>query len=356
MDHPNDGQSHERGVVGGSTITVTAEDQKAVLRGYRSQSRGMLWIILMVVLLTAGAALLSSIDDSWGDPEWFAIVALAIIVVLVSIVFVSSMGWVRRQLPIGSEIGLRVADEGLYMSSPSGDDLILWHRLSNLKRVGGGVFFNCEPSKIQLAVPGRLVSEEDFASFGQQIEVAARTAQEEHVVSPTPTASTADSANTFVITATASDQKNMARLMRRRFSRLLLISTACALVGIAGVVMIVWGVLPGPLLAVFLTVAGIGCLLVATVVRGIGKNTKSAFPLGAEQRLVLREEGLEVTGQLGTMTLPWDRLSDLKRENGAVFVTNTATKVVFVFSGRLVTDEAFAAINERIRHVTDRDG
>lgn len=328
------------------TITIGRDDQRAVVWGRLRQTRGPLILIglaLALVLLLVATALTIARPtvDGWSFLIGVAVAVVAVVALLVG----NQVVLTRRQLPLGAQFTLQVTDETLDLDGPGGSDRIRWRQLSNLRRVGGGVYLTITPSNAQLGLPGRLVSEAAFARAAEQIGRNDETdAVDQALAASAPTSGTLSSSITF----TVEDQRVVRAALLRGSRTMLAIVGGFALIAIACTAIGAAGRQPSRLLDIAAISGAIALLLLIVLVITVHRTVVRSLDVGTTQGLALTPEGLELTGPGGETRFAWNQLADLRRRRGVVTVKAVSSKTTLAFVGRLVDDAMYASIAQRM--------
>lgn len=326
------------------TITIDRDDRRAVLRGYLTQSRTAFVLLgVLVALSIAAAALTIGESPSTG---WTIAAAGGIgAVVMAAVLIWSQTLLTRKQLPLGSEFSLSVAEGTFDLDGPWGSDRIRWRQLSNLRRVGGGVYFTVAASNARLGVPGRLISDEDLARAVELIGQPDVVGEQADV---SLTAVTPDALTSSIVFTSADQRVVRAALLRASWKPLAVLG-ALALVGLIGLAVTAPDVLRRDLTGLFGVVAAVAVISVIVLVVTVSRAVKRSLAIGTVQTLTLAPDALELTGPGGATRLLWNQLSDLKRTGDVVIVKSTPTKTRLLFVGRSIDGEQYSAIEQRIR-------
>ncbi|PRB07126.1 hypothetical protein CQ047_14265 [Microbacterium sp. MYb72] len=337
------------------TITIDRRDQRAVLGGHVRQSRRVFVLLGVVVVLFAVAAGLSALDGSPSSAWGIAGGSVCLVVVLVTLLIGNQALMVRRQLPLGAEFSLTVSDDTLDIDGPGGADRIRWRQLSNLTRVGGGVYVTIAPSNARLGLPGRLIGDDALAQAVESIRLAdgvggradasARASAPASAVADAVPSAPALSAS---IVFTAGDQRVARAALLRRSGPLLAVFGVLGAVGIAGLAAGATGILPRDTMGFLAVVTALAVVCLIVLVVAVSRAVSRTLALGTAQTLTLAPDALELTGPGGETRLLWNQLSGLRRAGGAVTVKTAPSRTTLLFVGRLIDDEMYAAIEQRI--------
>ena len=389
------------------TITIDRRDQRAVLGGHVRQSRRVFVLLGVVVVLFAVAAGLSALDGSPSAAWGIAGASVCLVVVLVALLIGNQAVMVRRQLPLGAEFSVTVSDDTLDIDGPGGADRIRWRQLSDLTRVGGGVYVTIAPSNARLGLPGRLIGDDALAQAVESIRLAdgvggraddiasadagaiasasadasasasadaSASASADASASASADASASASAHASAsasarasapasavadavssapalsasIVFAAGDQRVARAALLRRSGSLLAVFGVLGAVGIAGLAAGATGILPRDTMGFSAVVAALAVVCLIVLVVAVSRAVTRTLALGTAQTLTLAPEALELTGPGGETRLLWSRLSGLRRAGGAVTVKTAPSRTALLFVGRLIDDEMYAAIEQRI--------
>lgn len=375
------------------TITIDRRDQRAVLGGHVRQSRRVFVLLGVVVVLFAVAAGLSALDGSPSSAWGIAGGSVCLVVVLVTLLIGNQALMVRRQLPLGAEFSLTVSDDTLDIDGPGGADRIRWRQLSNLTRVGGGVYVTIAPSNARLGLPGRLIGDDALAQAVESIRLAdgvggraddiasasadasasasvdasasarAHASADASASAPAradasarasaPASAVADAvpsapALSASIVFEAGDQRVARAALLRRSGPLLAVFGVLGAVGIAGLAAGATGILPRDTMGFSAVVTALAVVCLIVLVVAVSRAVSRTLALGTAQTLTLAPDALELTGPGGETRLLWNQLSGLRRAGGAVTVRTAPSRTTLLFVGRLIDDEMYAAIEQRI--------
>ncbi|WP_223585660.1 hypothetical protein [Microbacterium sp. OVT16B] len=355
------------------TITIDRRDQRAVLGGHVRQSRRVFVLLGVVVVLFAVAAGLSALDGSPSSAWGIAGGSVCLVVVLVTLLIGNQALMVRRQLPLGAEFSLTVSDDTLDIDGPGGADRIRWRQLSNLTRVGGGVYVTIAPSNARLGLPGRLIGDDALAQAVESIRLAdgvggraddiasasadasasasadasasvdasasarahasadasasARAHASADASAPAPADASARAsapasavadavpsapALSASIVFTAGDQRVARAALLRRSGPLLAVFGVLGAVGIAGLAAGAAGILSRDTMGFSAVVAALAAVCLIVLVVAVSRAVTRTLALGTAQTLTLAPDALELTGPGGETRLLWNQLSGLR--------------------------------------------
>ncbi|MFF5624480.1 hypothetical protein ACFY5A_03880 [Microbacterium sp. NPDC012755] len=353
------------------TITIDRRDQRAVLGGHLRQSRRVFVLLGVVVVLFAVAAGLSALDGSPSSVWGIAVGSVCLVVALVALLVGNQALMVRRQLPLGAEFSLTVSDDTLDIDGPGGADRIRWRQLSNLTRIGGGVYVTIAPSNARLGLPGRLIDDEALAEAVESIRLAdgvggraddiasadapasASARADAPARADVPASAVADAvpsapALSASIVFAAGDQRVARAALLRRSGPLLAVFGVLGAVGIAGLAAGATGILPRDTMGFSAVIAALAVVCLIVLVVAVSRGVTRTLALGTAQTLTLAPDALELTGPGGETRLLWNQLSGLRRAGRAVTVKTAPSRTTLLFVGRLIDDEMYAAIEQRI--------
>lgn len=333
------------------TITIGRDDQRAVLRGRLRQQRVLAALLALVVALVVIAGALSTVGRPSGGGVPLVVSGCAGAVVVLALLVWSQVALTRTQLPLGSEFSLRVTDDTLDLDGPGGVDRIRWRQLSNLRRVGGGIYLTISPSNAQLGLPGRLLSDDAFARAAELIDASAGTSAGADAVDPALPASVASppsSALASSITFTVEDQRIVRTALILGSRMILAIAGGLGLIAVACMIGAAAGLGSSRMLQVSAMAAGLALLLLAVLVVTVHRTVRRSLAIDTAQALTVTDEALELMGPGGETRFGWNQLSDLRRRRGVVTVRSVSSKTTLAFVGRLIDDEMYAAIAQRI--------
>jgi len=326
------------------TITIGRDDQRAVLWGRLRQTRGPLILIGIALVLLLVATALTFARPTVEGRSFLIGVAVAVVAVVALLVW-SQVVLTRRQLPLGSRFTLQVTGETLDLDGPGGSDRIRWRQLSNLRRVGGGVYVTIAPSNAQLGLPARLLSEDALAHAAELIRRNAVTDAVDHT---SPASDAAPRALASAITFTVEDQRVVRAALLRGSRTMLAIVGGLALIAIACTAIGAAGRQPSRLLDVAAISGALALLLLIVLIVTVHRTVVRSLQVGTTQGLVLTPEGLELSGPGGETRFAWNQLADLRRRRGVVTVRSVSSKTTLAFVGRLVDDAMYASIAQRM--------
>lgn len=327
------------------TITIGRDDQRAVLWGRLRQQRAFFTLLAVVVALLVIAGALSAVGRPSGGGVALVVSGCAGAVVVLTLFVWSQVTLTRRQLPLGSQFSLQVSDETLDLDGPAGSDRIRWRQVSNLRRVGGGIYLTIAPSNAQLGLPGRLLGESALAHAADLIDASAGTDAVDHGF---PASAPAAGALTSSITFTVEDQRIVRTALLRGSRTILSVIGGLALIAVACIAVAAAGQTPFRMFQVAAIAAALAILLLIVLVVTVHRAVVRSLAIGTTQALALTAEGLELTGPGGETRFGWNQLSDFRRRRGVVTVRSVSSKTTLAFVGRLIDDDMYAEIAQRI--------
>ncbi|MBW8761425.1 MAG: hypothetical protein JF592_02435 [Microbacterium sp.] len=327
------------------TITIDRDDQRVVLRGHLAQSRTVFILLGALAALSVVAAGVSALGpsppDGWG---------LAVAGVVGALVGAAVLIWIqavvtRKQLPLGSEMSLAITEGTFDIDGAGGADRIRWGQLSNLKRVGGGLYVTVAPSNARLGIPGRLI---DDAAFARAIELVGRPAVAEDRADILGEASVTGVLSSSIVFSAVDQRVARAALLRASWKTFVVFGVL-ALIGVIGLMLGAAGILPGNVIGYSAAVMAIAVISSTVVVTAVNRTVKRSLTIGTAQTLTITPDALELTGPGGATRFLWSRLFDLRRTQNVVTVRSMPAKTTLLFVGRLIGDELYAAIEQHIR-------
>ncbi|MFK4761943.1 hypothetical protein ACI3KS_13480 [Microbacterium sp. ZW T5_45] len=327
------------------TITIGRDDQRAVLRGRLRQQRVVFALLAVVVALMVIVGALSTVGRPSGGGVALVVSGCAGVAVVLALLVWSQIALTRRQLPLGSEFSLQVTDDTLDLDGPGGSDRIRWRQLSNLRRVGGGIYLTITPSRAQLGLPGRLLGESALARAAELIAASAGTDTVEHGF---PASAPVAGALASSITFTVEDQRIVRTALILGSRTILAIAGGLGLIAVGCVIGAAAGLGSSRMLEVSAMAAALALLLLVVLVVTVHHSVRRSLVVGTAQTLVVTTGALELTGPGGETRFAWNQLSDLRRRRGVVTVRSVSSKTTLAFVGRLVGDDMFAEIAQRI--------
>lgn len=336
------------------TITIDRDDQRLVLRGHLAQSRRafvLMGIMAALFVLAAGLGLVGPRPSfDWGLASIGVIVAVGAALTLIW----SLSRVTRTRLPLGAEFSLTVTEDTFDLIGPGGSERIRWRQLSDLERIGGGLYFMVTPSNARLGVPGRIIGDEDLERALELIRRSDAVADRAEAPSEafpseaSPPAASPPDLLSGSITFTVADQRVARAALLRASWRPLAIFAALGLIGIIGLTAVMLGLLDREVIGYPAAAAVIGVMSLVLVVVSVGRTAQRMLTVGTVQNLIIAPDALELTGPGGETRFPWTQLADLTRNGGAVIVTTKPTKTRLLFVGRAIDDVMYAAIDQRI--------
>jgi hypothetical protein len=146
----------------------------------------------------------------------------------------------------------------------------------------------------------------------------------------------------------AGDQRVARAALLRRSGPLLAVFGVLGAVGIAGLAAGATGILPRDTMGFSAVVTALAVVCLIVLVVAVSRAVRRTLALGTAQTLTLAPDALELTGPGGETRLLWNQLSGLRRAGGAVTVRTAPSRTTLLFVGRLIDDEMYAAIEQRI--------
>lgn len=328
------------------SITIDRDDQKAVFRGYVAESwKGYLALGVPFMLFVFAVG---TIVDGRTSPA--TALVLALIAVLGGIVIVAILIWglsvtTRRQLPVGTQVELSVTEGTLDLDRANGVDRIRWRQLSNLKRVGGGVYFTVATSKARIGLPWRLFDEQFFALLRERI---AHPVDDVADVADGSTDAASDALRSSIV-VTAADQRAVLGALLRGVWKVFAFIGAIALLALVGLVAGIVGVLSERTFVFAGVIAVVAVLMAVLLALHFRRMVKRGLSVGTEQTVEVSPDALVLTGPGGQTRFLWHQITALRRTGTAVTVKATSSKTTMVFAGRIIDEEMYATVEQRIR-------